>query len=183
MNCCSIYFRAGRISMFHNLLFVFVVLIAVVLLITLLALATETWKADRGWAWLALVAAGVIALALVLSVHFANARDAGQWENSDPATRDWYQSLMQPDVPNASCCGEADAYFCDEIHVRQEKTFCAITDDRDDAPRSRPHRSLGTEFEIPNNKLKWDAGNPTGHAVIFLSRNDFVFCFVQGIGG
>jgi len=27
----------------------------------------------------------------------------------DPSIRQWYQALMQPDVPNASCCGEADA--------------------------------------------------------------------------
>ena len=37
------------------------------------------------------------------------ARDLGQWENADPAVRQWYQSLIRPDAPNASCCGEADA--------------------------------------------------------------------------
>jgi len=25
-----------------------------------------------------------------------NARDLGQWENADPAIRQWYQALMQP---------------------------------------------------------------------------------------
>ena len=48
----------------------------------------------------------------------ANARDLGQWETSDTAVREWYQALMQPDVPKASCCGEADAYWADEIHVK-----------------------------------------------------------------
>lgn len=89
---------------------------------------------------------------------------------------------MQPDNPVMSCCGEADAYWADEIHVRDGKTFARITDDRDDAPRGRPHRDIGEEFEIPNNKLKWDRGSPEGHAVIFLSRQGFVFCFVQGGG-
>jgi hypothetical protein len=133
--------------------------------------------------WLALAIFSVLAMiALLFSIRVTLAHDSGQWEATDPAVREWYQSLMQPDVPTASCCGEADAYWCDDIHVRGGRTFCKITDDRDDAPRQRPHREVGTEFEIPDNKLKWDRGNPTGHAVIFLSRNDFVFCFVQGGG-
>ena len=40
----------------------------------------------------------------------------------------------------------------------------------------------GTVIEIPPHKLKWDRANPTGHGVVFLSRQGFVFCFVQGTG-
>ena len=112
----------------------------------------------------------------------AYARDVGQWDNSNPIVRSWYEHLMQPDIPTASCCGEADAYWCDDIHIRDKKTYCKITDDRDDAPLRRPHRAIGTEIEIPNSKLKWDDGNPTGHSIVFLSRSDYVFCFVQGGG-
>ena len=66
------------------------------------------------------------------------ARDLGQWDAVDPAIREWYQALMQPDVPSASCCGEADAYWADEVHVRDGKTFATITDDRpDDRGRQR----------------------------------------------
>jgi hypothetical protein len=82
-----------------------------------------------------------------------NARDLGQWDAVNPKIRGWYQALMQPDVPNASCCGEADAYWADV--------------------------EIGTEIEIPNNKLKWDKSNPTGHGVVFLSRGCYVFCYVQ----
>src|SRR5260370_575892 len=114
-----------------------------------------------------------------LWVGSALAHDSGQWEHSDPAVREWYQSLMQPDVPNASCCGEADAYWADEIHVRDGKTYATITDDRADEPRGRPHVDIGTEIEIPNNKLKWDKSNPTGHGIVFLSRGGYVFCYVQ----
>src|SRR5258708_36609072 len=39
-----------------------------------------------------------------------NARDLGQWGGSHPGVRQWYQALMQPYVPNASCCDEADAH-------------------------------------------------------------------------
>ncbi len=70
-------------------------------------------------------------------IDSVNARDLGQWEAVDPAIRQWYQALMQPDVPSASCCGEADAYWADEIHVRDGKTYATITDDREDAPRGR----------------------------------------------
>lgn len=106
----------------------------------------------------------------------------GSAEAHDPDHREqaqWYQSLMQPDAPNASCCGEADAYWADEIHVRNGKTYATITDDRPDEPRHRPHIDVGTEIEIPNYKLKWDKSNPTGHGVVFLSRAGYVFCYVQ----
>jgi hypothetical protein len=112
-------------------------------------------------------------------IELASARDLGQWDAANPEIREWYQALMQPDVPNASCCGEADAYWADEVHVRDGKTYAIITDERSDAPRGRPHVDIGTEIEIPNNKLKWDKSNPTGHGIVFLSRGGYVFCYVQ----
>src|ERR1035437_10223700 len=132
--------------------------------------------------WLALAIASVLALIVILfSVRITPARDAGQWENNDPAVSEWYRNLKQPDNPAMSCCGESDAYWCDDIHVRDGKTFCRITDDRADEPRGRPHRDIGDEFEIPDNKLKWDSGNPDGHAILFLSTptaGGYVYCFV-----
>jgi len=133
----------------------------------------------RAWLiWLAIMIA-LAAAALAAFAGRAQARDLGQWDTADPQLRDWYEHLMQPDVPNASCCGEADAYFADEVHVRDGKTFAVITDDRPDEPRGRPHVDVGTEIEIPASKLKWDRGNPTGHGVVFLSRNRYVYCYVQ----
>jgi hypothetical protein len=121
----------------------------------------------------------IIIIALALLMGKGRAHDSGQWSHTNPAIREWYQGLRQPDVPTASCCGEADAYWADEFHVRDGKTFATITDDRDDAPLGRPHVDNGTEIEIPNHKLKWDKSNPTGHGVVFLSRGGFVFCYVQ----
>lgn len=133
--------------------------------------------------YLALAIVAVLSLiALLFSIRITPARDVGQWDGSDPKIVEWYRELMQPDNPNASCCGEADAYWADEIHVRDGKTFAKITDDRPDEPLKRPHREIGEEFEIPDHKLKWDRSNPTGHAIVFLSRGGFVFCFVQGSG-
>jgi hypothetical protein len=126
-------------------------------------------------------ALALIAGALVLS-HAAHARDLGQWEAADPVVKEWYKSLMRPDAPTSSCCGESDAYWADDVHVRGGKTYAVITDDRDDGPLGRPHVPVGTEVEIPPEKLKWDRGNPTGHNVLFLSSYRYPFCFVTGSG-
>jgi hypothetical protein len=104
-----------------------------------------------------------------------------------PEFNEWYESLKQPDNPTTSCCGVADAYWADKLFVKDGKTYAVITDDRDDAMLGRPHVEIGTEIEVPDTKLKWDRGNPTGHAVIFLGGGGYggsryVFCFVQGGG-
>lgn len=124
----------------------------------------------------------LIAFLVGMLLCSASARDFGQWENTDPKIRDWYQHLMMPDIPTSPCCGEADAYWADEVHVRDGKTYATVTDDRDDAPLHRPHIALGTEIEIPDHKLKWDSGNPTGHNLLFMSAMGFVYCFVQTSG-
>lgn len=140
---------------------------------------------EERWAsfWLVIVVCCMVALWLLLaSVIPSKARDLGQWENTDPEVREWYRGLMQPDNPAASCCGEADAYWADEVHVKDGKTFATITDDRDDAPLMRPHVDIGTQIEIPDYKLKWDRGNPSGHSIVFMSRGGNVYCFVQNSG-
>jgi len=138
--------------------------------------------------FISLVAIGVAVLIMAVTApRSARPMDLGQWQD-DPALATWYRTLMMPDSPAVSCCGEADAYWCDRMRTSidfegKAHNFCAITDDREDAPRRRPHRSIGEEFEIPDHKLKWDAGNPTGHQILFLSRSGTVYCFVLGTGG
>jgi hypothetical protein len=128
------------------------------------------------------IAIAALLVGVLMFVHLALARDLGQWENSDPRIKEWYRSLMRPDVPTVPCCGEADAYWADKVVSRDGKTYATITDDRPDAPLGRPHIPNGTEFEIPPNKLKWDRGNPTGRNVLFVSPQGQVWCFVQGSG-
>jgi hypothetical protein len=135
----------------------------------------------------------ILAFVLGILVMFpANSRNLGQWADNDPAISKWYRDLKRPDVPSSSCCAETDAYWCDDIHVKDDKTFCTITDDRPDQPRGRVHIPVGTVIEIPPEKLKWDRGNPTGHSIVFLA-NGFnwygkngaqpaVWCFVQSTG-
>lgn len=144
------------------------------------AIAARYVRNGRGW----LIFAAVCLLILLGALYAAPAwcRDIGQWEGSDPAVRAWYQSLMQPDHPTSSCCGEADGYWCDDLRVSAGKAVCTITDDRPDEPLGRPHVQVGTVIEIPDYKLKYDRGNPTGHGVVFLSYALHVFCYVQGGG-
>lgn len=129
--------------------------------------------------WAACVLAASV---FVLMICRVDARDLGQWEDADPAISEWFKTLMQPDQPNISCCGQADAYWADRIVIEGTSTYAIITDPRPDEPLGRPHVDIGTKILVPSNKLKWDRGNPTGHAIIFLSTNKDVYCFVQNGG-
>jgi hypothetical protein len=106
------------------------------------------------------------------------ARDNRQWEATPADVRAWYRNLKQPDHPRVSCCGEADAYWSDSFEVEGDHYVAIITDTRDDAVLGRPHRDPGTRIVVPNHKLKWDDGNPTGHGVLFLSASGDVYCYV-----
>jgi hypothetical protein len=116
-------------------------------------------------------------LFFLFKIDFARAHD-----HNHPEIDGWYSSLMQPDNPTIPCCGKADAYWCDDYYARDGKAYCRVTDDRPDGPLGRPHIPVGTEVEIPPHKLKWDKKNPTGHAVVFMSKALYVHCFVQGGG-
>lgn len=118
-----------------------------------------------------------------VTVTGAEARDLGQWEGSNPAISQWFRSLMQPDNPSLSCCGESDAYWADDHEIGPNGEYIAIiTDTRPDEPLRRPHIPPGTKFVVPNHKLKWDRGNPTGHQILFVGPQGQVYCFVQGAG-
>jgi hypothetical protein len=133
-------------------------------------------------------------LAAVLLATPASARDQGQWGDTDPAVRQWFQSLMQPDNPYVSCCGESDAYFADSYKVGSHgETIAIVTDERPDSwvdnsgiTHSRPHIPVGTQVIIPDAKIKWDKGNPSGHGLIFIGASyvstdgsvQNVYCYV-----
>ena len=111
-----------------------------------------------------------VALLLLLS-STALARDNGQWGNSPVYLREWFQSLMQPDNPYMSCCGEADAFEADNFEVEGDHYIAIITD-------GRGVIANGTRIPVPNRKMKWDKGNPTGHGIIFISTTGDVYCYV-----
>ena len=128
--------------------------------------------------------AAVIAVFVIFVFSFETLWPANAHDHNHPEQDEWYQSLMQPDNPTMSCCGESDSYWADEMRFRNGKVYAVITDDRDDEPLKLPHIANGTEIEVPNNKLKWDRSNPTGHGVIFVTPAPYyyVYCFVQSGG-
>jgi hypothetical protein len=103
--------------------------------------------------------------------YVALAPDSGEWGDSPAAVRQWFQLLMQPDNPSLSCCGEADAFEADGFQVEGDHYIAVITDGKGVLPN-------GTRIPVPNAKMKWDAGNPTGHGIIFLGSERQVYCYV-----
>lgn len=99
-------------------------------------------------------------------------------DHDQPWQDQWYENLKQPDNPTASCCGPADAYWADSFEQEKGQYVAIVTDERPDEPLKRPHVPVGTRILVPNHKIKWNEGNPTGHGVVFLSRADYVFCYV-----
>jgi len=123
------------------------------------------------------------AAVFVFSVSKAPARDLGQWDVVDPLVRKWFRELKQPDNPSRSCCGESDAYWADSYEVKDNQYIAIITDERDDEPLRRPHIESGKRFLVPNNKIKWGSGNPTGHGIIFIGLGGDVYCYLPPGGG
>jgi hypothetical protein len=115
-----------------------------------------------------LLLAGAAALAMLLP---AIARDNGQWADSPATTRQWFQSLMQPDNPAVSCCGEADAFEADTFEVESDHYVAIITD-------GKGVLQNGTRIPVPNEKMKWDQGNPTGHGIVFIGSGGQIYCYV-----
>ncbi len=118
--------------------------------------------------FLVILAFAVIALAACGGVH---ARNSSSWSDSPIAVREWFQSLMQPDNPYVSCCGEADAYEADTFEIDGDHYVAIITDGKGVIPP-------GTRIPVPNAKMKWDKGNPTGHGIIFIGSQGQVYCYV-----
>ena len=112
----------------------------------------------------------VVVFFLLLAVAFA--RNSATYSNSPAAIREWFQSLMQPDNPYMSCCGEADAFEADTFEIEGDHYVAIITDGKGVIPP-------GTRIPVPNAKMKWDKGNPTGHGIIFLRTGTAeVYCYV-----
>jgi hypothetical protein len=101
----------------------------------------------------------------------ALARDDGQWQSRPQFIRQWFQKLMQPDNPYISCCGEADAYEADTFEMEGDHYVAIITDGKGVIPN-------GTKVPVPNQKMKWDEGNPSGHGIIFIGSQGQVYCYV-----
>ena len=117
----------------------------------------------------------LIPTVVAISVVAATAGDDGQWADQPENIRQWFQSLKQPDHPRLSCCGEADAFEADSFEVEGDHYVAVITNGKGVIP-------IGTRIPVPNQKMKWDAGNPTGHGIIFIGPRGQVYCYVTPSG-
>jgi hypothetical protein len=113
----------------------------------------------------------IMAAFLAIFATQAGARDNGQWGNSPTNVREWFQSLMQPDNPYMSCCGEADAFEADNFDREGDHYVAIITDGKGIIPN-------GARIAVPNAKMKWDKGNPTEHGIVFIGNQGQVYCYV-----
>jgi hypothetical protein len=120
---------------------------------------------------LACLSSTVVASVVSLVALTAHARDNGQWGDSPAVVRQWFQSLMQPDNPYLSCCGEADAFEADTFEIEGDHYVAIVTD-------GKGVLSPGTRIAVPNEKMKWDKGNPTGHGIVFIGTRGQVYCYV-----
>ena len=116
-------------------------------------------------------AALLILTPIVVATGVAKARDDGQWTDVPENVRQWFQSLKQPDHPRQSCCGEADAFEADSFEAEGDHYVAIITDGKGEIAN-------GTRIRVPNQKIKWDAGNPSGHGIIFIGPQRQVYCYV-----
>lgn len=112
----------------------------------------------------------IIGIAILISFH-SFARDNGNYAGVAPHIRNWYQKLMQPDNKAVSCCGEADAFEADDYEIEGDHYIAIITDGKGVLPN-------GTRIAVPNYKMKWDEGNPTGHGILFISSAGAIYCYV-----
>jgi hypothetical protein len=118
----------------------------------------------------------ILVLVMAAGVVAVKARDAGQWADVPENVRQWFESLKQPDHPRLSCCGEADAFEADSFEAEGDHYVAIITN-------GKGVIRDGTRIPVPNQKMKWDAGNPTGHGIIFIGTQRQVYCYVTPSGG
>jgi hypothetical protein len=97
------------------------------------------------------------------------------WPEADPVINAWYKTLTQPDHPELSCCGEADAFEADNFETEGDHYVAIITNGKGVIPN-------GTRIPVPNTKMKSDKGNPTGHGIIFIGVGGEVYCYVTPSG-
>lgn len=121
----------------------------------------------------------ILALLLMLWPSVTQAQDYGA-----PDLSAYFRSLMMPDQPSRSCCGEADAYFADETEACRpsDGESCAlvaiVTDTRPDAPRGRRHIAPGTRYAVPQSKVRRvPIPNPTDRNLLFVAPADNVLCW------
>ena len=94
------------------------------------------------------------ALMMLFAASGTHAIDNGQWENTDPAIREWYREFKMPDAPHVSCCGEADAYYADKVYTKDGKNIRDHGHKARRAAQATPHTSgIGVRHSRSQNEV------------------------------
>lgn len=117
-------------------------------------------------------------LLALIAPTIALARPGPQWADEPEYIRQWFQSVMQPDNPTQSCCGEADAFDVEmegdgpngSINVRILSSLAAYAD------------MIGTIVSVPREKLQTKYGNPTDRYILFMGSQHRVYCLIPKSG-
>ena len=110
-------------------------------------------------------------------MYGVSARDLGQWESGRSGHQGVVEFFYSRIFPRRRVAAKP-MLMGGFDEVDGDKYVAIITDPRPDEPLRRKHIEIGTRIVVPNNKLKYDKSNPTGHGIIFLSRADYVYCYV-----
>jgi hypothetical protein len=73
---------------------------------------------DRTTGFLILIICCLVVFMMAVAALFSPVR---AHDHNNPELDGWYAGLMQPDNPTASCCGKADAYWCDDYYAKGGK--------------------------------------------------------------
>jgi hypothetical protein len=135
-----------------------------------------------------------VVIGVLMCVHLA----AAQTKYASPDLSEYYTSLMQPDNPKSSCCGDGDRYFADKTEACTAEDLaivpsCAIvaiiTDDGPnvfDVPDGqggtrtikRPPIPVGTRIPVPASKVRKNPiPNPTDRNIVFTGTSLYPYCW------
>lgn len=110
----------------------------------------------------------IILAAMLAPCALTQARnDDGRFDNVDPQTREWFESVRSP--RGIACCSVADGRAT-EWDMRQGKYWVPIE---------------GTWTVVPDDAVVQGARNPNGQAIVWLGHSQgeaFIRCFVPGAG-
>lgn len=77
-----------------------------------------------------------------------------------------------------ACCSDADALYADEWQSAGADVIAKVTGG---GPRDHAWAPIGRVYHIPASKVKSEPGNPTGHALLFVSPASLEpYCFFSG---
>ena len=94
----------------------------------------------------------------------------------------WWRSLYrkEPSGGLVSCCGEGDAVYADVWSTDGKEIVVTVTGR---GPRNLAWAPVGRTYRLKGHYLVDGRGNPTSHAILFVSEFSLEpICFIPGAG-